>query len=64
MDVFNKPQDGYTDEQKEFALTLHMHGPKAYGFLRNEMKFHLPHPHTLQKYEFLCLACLIDSILP
>ncbi|ELU11486.1 hypothetical protein CAPTEDRAFT_193892 [Capitella teleta] len=50
MDVFNKPQDGYTDAQKEFALTLHMHGPKTYGFLQNDMKFHLPHPHMLQKW--------------
>jgi hypothetical protein len=38
MEVFSKPQDGYTDAQKEFALTLHMHGPKAYIMDFCEMK--------------------------
>lgn len=39
----------YTKEHKEFALTLYVHGPKAYKYLRKTGKFPLPHPHTLQR---------------
>ncbi|XP_053097893.1 DNA transposase THAP9 [Pangasianodon hypophthalmus] len=40
----------YTKEQREFALTLHLHGPKAYNYLRKSLHLGLPHPHTLQRY--------------
>ncbi|XP_034031425.1 THAP domain-containing protein 6 [Thalassophryne amazonica] len=40
----------YTKEYKEFALTLHLHGPKAYNYLRDAKHFPLPHPHTLQRW--------------
>ncbi|XP_038130821.1 THAP domain-containing protein 6-like, partial [Cyprinodon tularosa] len=40
----------YTKEHKEFALTLYVHGPKAYKYLRKTGKFPLPHPHTLQRW--------------
>ncbi|KAL7383335.1 hypothetical protein ABVT39_008906 [Epinephelus coioides] len=38
----------FTQAQREFSLTLHLHGPKAYKYLRETMKIPLPHPHTLQ----------------
>ncbi|KAF6734908.1 THAP domain-containing protein 2 [Oryzias melastigma] len=39
---------GYTEEQKNFALTLHMHSPKAYKFLRT--KISLPSTRTLRRW--------------
>lgn len=41
----------YTKDQREFALTLHRHGPKAYDFLRKSLHLNLPHPHTLQRWK-------------
>lgn len=38
----------YTKQQREFALTLHLHGPKAYMYLRDSQHLPLPHPSTLQ----------------
>ena len=49
MDVFQKPTNAYTEEQREFALTLHLYGPKAYEYLRNEIKVNLPHPRSLRR---------------
>ncbi|KAL7396666.1 hypothetical protein ABVT39_009658 [Epinephelus coioides] len=40
----------------ELALTLHLHGPKAYKFLRETRHFPLPHPHTLQRW-----LCSVDD---
>ncbi|KAM3850671.1 uncharacterized protein ACN63O_019382 [Diretmus argenteus] len=40
----------YTKDQREFALTLHLHGPKAYSYLRESLHLNLPHPHTLQRW--------------
>ncbi|XP_049911307.1 uncharacterized protein LOC126396951 [Epinephelus moara] len=40
----------FTQAQREFSLTLHLHGPKAYKYLRETMKIPLPHPHTLQRW--------------
>ncbi|XP_048116543.1 LOW QUALITY PROTEIN: THAP domain-containing protein 2-like [Alosa alosa] len=40
----------FTPAQQEFALTLHLHGPKAYIYLKETMKIPLPHPHTLLKW--------------
>ncbi|XP_028847028.1 uncharacterized protein LOC114796731 isoform X2 [Denticeps clupeoides] len=42
-----KRDHAFTPKQMDFALTLHLHGPKAYSYLRETMKFPLPHPHTL-----------------
>uniref|UniRef100_A0A1A7WBI5 THAP domain containing 6 n=1 Tax=Iconisemion striatum TaxID=60296 RepID=A0A1A7WBI5_9TELE len=46
------PRQGvdYTQDQREFALTLHLHGPKAYNYLRETLKIHLPHPSSLQRW--------------
>ncbi|RXN15770.1 THAP domain-containing 6-like isoform X1 [Labeo rohita] len=44
-----KHDHAFTPTQREFALTLHLHGPKAYTYLRETMKIPLPHPHTLLK---------------
>ncbi|XDV45352.1 hypothetical protein PO909_013466 [Leuciscus waleckii] len=40
----------YTQAQRDFALTLHLHGPKAYHYLRDDLKIHLPHPSSLQRW--------------
>ncbi|KAM3605598.1 uncharacterized protein V6R79_001603 [Siganus canaliculatus] len=40
----------YTKAQRDFALTLHLHGPKAYHYLRETLKIHLPHPSSLQRW--------------
>ncbi|CAN9505323.1 unnamed protein product [Ophioblennius macclurei] len=50
IDCFSKRGFEYTKEQKEFALTLHLHGPKAYSYLRESLHLPLPHPHTLQRW--------------
>ncbi|KAK0145095.1 DNA transposase THAP9 [Merluccius polli] len=47
---FLKTDHAFTSKQREFALTLHLHGPKAYKYLREQMKIPLPHPHTLLKW--------------
>lgn len=39
----------YTKAQREFALTLYLHGPKAYQYLRDTLHIHLPHPSSLQR---------------
>ncbi|KAK0144600.1 DNA transposase THAP9 [Merluccius polli] len=40
----------YTKAQRDFALTLHLHGPKAYLYLRETLDIHLPHPSSLQRW--------------
>ncbi|XP_051910490.1 2-oxo-4-hydroxy-4-carboxy-5-ureidoimidazoline decarboxylase isoform X3 [Hippocampus zosterae] len=48
--LLSKHSHKYTKEQREFAATLHFHGPKAYDYLRESLHINLPHPHTLQKW--------------
>ncbi|KAG5852678.1 hypothetical protein ANANG_G00065140 [Anguilla anguilla] len=50
IELLSKPDHKYTKDQREFALTLHLHGPKAYSYLRESLHLNLPHPHTLQKF--------------
>ncbi|XP_037831652.1 uncharacterized protein si:ch73-130a3.4 isoform X3 [Kryptolebias marmoratus] len=45
-----KQSHEYTKDQREFAITLHLHGPKAYSYLRETLNISLPHPHTLQRW--------------
>ncbi|KAF3854210.1 hypothetical protein F7725_022265 [Dissostichus mawsoni] len=40
----------YTKAQRDFALTLHLHGPEAYHYLRETLHIHLPHPSSLQRW--------------
>ncbi|XP_029934194.1 THAP domain-containing protein 6-like [Myripristis murdjan] len=49
LDFMAKQGHEYAKEHREFALTLHLHSPKAYKYLRETMNFPLPHPHTLQR---------------
>src|ERR1043165_2023609 len=46
--LFSKESVKYTEEQHQFATTLHFYGPKAYTFLRNNLK--LPAESTLRKW--------------
>jgi hypothetical protein len=48
VDLFRKPTDGYTDDQKTFALTLHLYSPKAYEFLRSQLP--LPSSRSIRRY--------------
>ena len=49
IDFMAKQGHEYTKDYREFALMLHLHGPKAYKYLRETKHFPLPHPHTLQR---------------
>jgi hypothetical protein len=50
LHLFSKPVSGYTEEQKEFALTLHLYSSKAYDYLRDTVRLQLPHPRTLRRW--------------
>uniref|UniRef100_A0A9J7ZUA4 DNA transposase THAP9 n=1 Tax=Cyprinus carpio carpio TaxID=630221 RepID=A0A9J7ZUA4_CYPCA len=50
IDLMAKQGHEYTKDYREFALTLHLHGPKAYKYLRETRHFPLPHPHTIQRW--------------
>lgn len=43
-------------ELKKFAVTLHYLSPKAYSFVREELKLILPHPNTISKW-YRALNC-------
>ncbi|ESO13041.1 hypothetical protein HELRODRAFT_159637 [Helobdella robusta] len=47
--LFMKPNKTYTEEQKRFALTLHLYGGKSYQFLKCK-GLHLPHKRTLARW--------------
>ncbi|XP_073337347.1 THAP domain-containing protein 6-like [Pagrus major] len=49
IDFMAKQDNEYSKDHREFALTFHLHGPKAYKYLRETRNFPLPHPHTLQR---------------
>ncbi len=38
----------YSEEIKDFALTLHFYSPRAYRFVRKAL--HLPHPATIRSW--------------
>ena len=48
----NNPVDShyrrYTDETKQFAMTLHYYSPKAYNFVQNLLS--LPHPASIRAW--------------
>ncbi|CAN9499467.1 unnamed protein product [Ophioblennius macclurei] len=48
--LLSKKSHNYTQDQRDFAITLHLHGPKAYNYLRETLNINLPHPHTLQRW--------------
>uniref|UniRef100_UPI00358E133B uncharacterized protein isoform X2 n=1 Tax=Myxine glutinosa TaxID=7769 RepID=UPI00358E133B len=48
LELLAKAGPAYSEKQREFALTLHLHGPKAYSYLSDVKHIPLPHPHTLQ----------------
>ncbi|XP_047235931.1 THAP domain-containing protein 6-like [Girardinichthys multiradiatus] len=50
IDLLSKNSHEFSKDQKEFAITLHLHGPKAYTYLRKSLNINLPHPHTLQRW--------------
>ncbi|XP_054452240.1 THAP domain-containing protein 2-like [Anoplopoma fimbria] len=46
LHLFEKKASEYSKEQREFAITLHLHGPKAYRYLRSTLQLPLPHPRS------------------
>jgi hypothetical protein len=52
LHLFEKKASEYSKEQREFAITLHLHGPKAYRYLRSTLQLPLPHPRSLVSYVF------------
>uniref|UniRef100_A0A096LQR8 THAP-type domain-containing protein n=1 Tax=Poecilia formosa TaxID=48698 RepID=A0A096LQR8_POEFO len=56
LEFMEKKGHEYSNEYREFALTLHLHGPKAYKYLGEKRRFPLPHPHTLQRW-----LCSVDD---
>ncbi|XP_061638411.1 THAP domain-containing protein 6-like [Phyllopteryx taeniolatus] len=49
LDLLAKKSHEYSKDQREFALTLHLHGPKVYHYLRETLQLPLPHSKTWQK---------------
>jgi len=49
-ELFAKPAQAYTVEQRNFALTLHLYSPKAYRYLKDKFGFALPDERTLRRY--------------
>lgn len=50
MELFKRPVSDYSVDQRLFALTLHLYGPKAYEYLRHERKLPLPGPKKLRSW--------------
>ena len=44
----NKMSNRYSQETKQFAMTLHYYSPKAYDFARKVL--HLPHPSSIRSW--------------
>ncbi|XP_034030808.1 THAP domain-containing protein 6-like [Thalassophryne amazonica] len=49
-DLFMRPTSSYSEEQRAFAVTLHLYSSKAYEFLRNDVKLPLPDTRTLSRW--------------
>ena len=47
ISLFSKPHTNYSEEQRRFAITLHLYSRKAYDYVRESLP--LPHPRTLQR---------------
>ena len=48
MTFTNKMSNRYSQETKQFAMTLHYYSPKAYDFARKVL--HLPHPSSIRSW--------------
>ena len=46
-ELFHKDDSKYTEEQRRFAVTLHLYSKKAYDFVREHIP--LPHPRSLRR---------------
>lgn len=40
----------YTDAVRSFALTLHFYSPRAYNFVREKFRKHLPDPNSIRSW--------------
>ena len=48
VEVFRKPSKEYSQEQKDFSMTIYLYSPKAYEYLRPFL--HLPAPRTIGRW--------------
>ena len=49
VELFSSPTNGYTEDQKDFSIMLHLYSPKAYEFLRTKVS--LPSPRTIRRFD-------------
>ncbi|KAK6167116.1 hypothetical protein SNE40_021216 [Patella caerulea] len=67
LDLFHKPHGEYTEEQRNFSLTLHLYSPKAYEFLRTVLP--LPAGRSLRRWlenieaEPGISTCMINTLI-
>lgn len=59
----SKYAQSYTQQIKEFSLTLYFYSPKAYNFLRKS-QFSLPNPSTIRKWigSFNCSPGFLEEV--
>ncbi|KAK6191107.1 hypothetical protein SNE40_002851 [Patella caerulea] len=63
-ELFEKSHGQYTEEQRHFALTLHMYSPKAYEYLRKNVQLPAPRTKWLEKIkaEPGISLCMLQSL--
>lgn len=47
LELFHRHHTQFSEEQKKFAVTLHLYSSKAYDFVQQHIP--LPHPRTLRR---------------
>ncbi|KAM4748916.1 DNA transposase THAP9 [Rhinophrynus dorsalis] len=50
LELYKKPESEYSVQQRLFSLTLQLHDPLSYKYLRNEIKLPLPGPRMLRQW--------------
>ncbi|KAM8972127.1 DNA transposase THAP9 [Pelodytes ibericus] len=50
IELFKKPESEYSAQQRLFCLTLQLHDPMSYKYLRNAFKLPLPGPRKLRQW--------------
>ena len=60
-ELFAKPAQAYTVQQRNFALTLHLYSLKAYRYLKDKFGFALPDERTLRRYLYMHIQLYTES---
>ncbi|ELU01019.1 hypothetical protein CAPTEDRAFT_190729, partial [Capitella teleta] len=48
VELFSRPTSGYSEQQKDFAILLHLYSPKAYEFIKGYLC--LPSSRTIRSW--------------